>query len=136
MLLDEKLVALSRYRLSQAQEELASASQNLTVSQLKTANNRAYYAIFHSMRAILALDSKDFSKHSGVISYFREHYIKNGIFDSNYSRIITDASLIRNKSDYEDFYIVSKEETTKQVENAKVFVLAVELYLLKRIDSY
>lgn len=135
MLLNDKLVTLSKYRLSQSREELASASQNLVHNQLKTANNRAYYAIFHAMRAILALDGKDFSKHSGVISYFREYYIKPGTFDINCSRIITDASLIRNKSDYEDFYIASREETMQQVENAEAFVQAVVTYLLKRIDS-
>lgn len=47
------------------------------MGELKTANNRAYYSIFHAMRAILALDEVDFKKHSGVIAYFRENYIKN-----------------------------------------------------------
>lgn len=33
------------------------------------------------MRSILALDSVDFSKHAGIISYFRRQYIKTGVFD-------------------------------------------------------
>jgi len=44
------------------------------IDELKTANNRAYYCVFHAMRAVIALDEQDFKKLSGVISYFREHY--------------------------------------------------------------
>lgn len=42
----------------------------------KGAANRSYYAIFHTMRSVLALDQIDFSKHSGVSAYFRKEYIK------------------------------------------------------------
>ena len=40
---------------------------------------RSYYAMFTAVRALLAMDSQDFSKHAGVISYFQEEYVKNGI---------------------------------------------------------
>lgn len=33
--------------------------------------------------------------------------------------MITRADQIRNASDYDDFYVASKEETRQQVENAK-----------------
>ncbi|MCI8916070.1 MAG: HEPN domain-containing protein [Oscillospiraceae bacterium] len=35
-----------------------------------SANNRAYYAIFHAMGAVLALDEEDYKKHSAVIARF------------------------------------------------------------------
>lgn len=43
------------------------------------------------MRSILALDSVDFSKHAGIISYFRRQYIKTGVFDVELSDIIGEA---------------------------------------------
>ena len=98
------------------------------MDEYKTANNRAYYCVFHSMRAVLALDDVDFKKHSGVIAYFREHYIKTGIFPRECSDIISSASLIRNKSDYDDFYLAQKSETAGQVDYAEKF--------LKYINSY
>ncbi|MCM1122757.1 MAG: HEPN domain-containing protein, partial [Eubacterium sp.] len=33
----------------------------------RIANNRAYYSIFHALRAVLVFDNFDSSKHSGVI---------------------------------------------------------------------
>ena len=41
--------------------------------------HRSYYAIFHAMRAVLALDGIDMKRHSGVMSEFRRLYIKTGI---------------------------------------------------------
>lgn len=120
---------LSKYRLTQATDDLEGAEKNLDIGEFKIANNRAYFSIFHAMRALLALDGVDFKKHSGVISYFREHYIKTNIFDVEYSKIITKASLVRNKSDYEDFYIATKEEATMQIADAKEFLKAVQIYM-------
>lgn len=121
----DKKQELSNYRLSQAAEDLQGAEKNLEIGEFKIANNRAYYSIFHAMRAILALDGVDFKKHSGVISYFRENYIKTNIFETKYSKIITNASLVRNKCDYEDFYVATKDEAQEQIENAKIFLKAV-----------
>ena len=99
------------------------------MNEYKTANNRAYYSVFHAMRAVLALDEVDFKKHSGVIAYFREHYVKTGIFDRKYSDIISGTSLIRNKSDYDDFYIASKNQAQEQYETAKFAIELVVKYL-------
>lgn len=131
MLHSEKAVSLSKYRLEQASEFLNSAMKNLEIDELKTANNRAYYCVFHSMRAVLALDGEDFKKHSGVISYFRENYIKTKIFNRECSDIVSSTSLIRNKSDYDDFYVASRQETKEQVENARVFFNNIKTYLDK-----
>ena len=103
--------ALCGYRMEMAAEMLEAARRELDAESWKSANNRAYYAIFHAMRAILALDGVDFKKHSGVISYFNQRYIASACFSKECSRTIRDASLVRNKSDYDDFYICSGEDT-------------------------
>ena len=125
----EKSVILSKYRLERSKEFLDSAVKNLEIEEYRTANNRAYYSVFHAMRAVLALDEVDFKKHSGVISYFREHYIKTKMFDREISDIITSASLIRSKSDYDDFYIAKKDEAAEQVENAQKVYMIIKNYL-------
>lgn len=58
----------------------------------KNALNRAYYSIFHRMRAVNALDGFDSSKHSGVIVHFNQNYVKEGIFPKETSEIIRLAS--------------------------------------------
>ena len=56
----------------------------------------------------------------------------DGNFTAKDYRKIAKAEQIRNASDYDDFYIASKEETRQQVENALYFVEKVEKYLSKK----
>ena len=123
---------LSKHRLERANKTYAEAYENLENTRYLVANNRAYYAIFYAMRAILALDGVDYKKHSGVIAHFRENYIKTKHLDKKLSDIVRNASIIRNKSDYEDFYTASKEEAAAQVDDANMFIAAVEEYLQNR----
>ncbi|MBO5008868.1 MAG: HEPN domain-containing protein [Clostridia bacterium] len=130
---DEVARNLSKYRLEKAKECLDSAKLTYDAGQFATAANRSYYAIFHSARAVLALDGIDRKKHSGVISYFQEHYIKTKVFDKQFSYIIKNAFMVRQESDYEDFYIISKEDLEEQIADAEKFVLEVEKYILSII---
>ncbi len=127
--MDNNRLQYSQYRLAKAKENLTSAATALANQQASTAVNRAYYCIFHSIRAILALDGFDSKKHSGVIAYFRKKYIKTTIFDKTYSAIIEDAFDMRNNSDYVDFFETTLDDAREQVENAKLFLSAVEAYL-------
>ena len=51
-------VDLSRYRLDKASEMLATARRDMNAEDYASANNRAYYCIFHAMRAVLALEAR------------------------------------------------------------------------------
>jgi uncharacterized protein (UPF0332 family) len=65
----------------------------------------------------------------GIITKFRELYIKTKIFPLEFSDIIKQALSNRGESDYNDFFIVSKDKTIKQIENAKTFLSTVETYI-------
>lgn len=102
---------------------------NYRDNYLKGSLNRSYYAIFHAMRAVNALSGFDSKKHSGVIAYFNQYYIKTKEFDNSLSTIVQQAFKTRNKSDYDDFYIVSRDEVEEQLQNAEIFIMTVEKYL-------
>lgn len=120
---------LAEYRMDRAGEMLLAAEENLRIGQYKTSLNRSYYAIFHAMRAANIIKGFDSSKHSGVIAFFNKEYIKNGIMEKNMSVIIKNSSFLREKSDYDDFFIASKKDAEVQLQNAKIFLDAVERYL-------
>jgi len=126
---ESSLKELAGYRMERAKEMLSAAEDNLKICQYKTSLNRSYYAIFHAMRAMNILKGFDSSKHSGVIAYFNKEYIKEGIMDKELSVIIKSSSFLREKSDYDDFFIVGRNETENQLASAKVFLEAVEKYL-------
>lgn len=128
-MLDENKINLSKHRLASAKDAIEEGELLLRSNKYKGANNRAYYAIFYSIRAILALDGFDSKKHSGVIAKFNENYIKTQKFSANYGKLVKNASIIRNNSDYDDFFIATKEQAEKQIEDAKQFYGAVEIFL-------
>ena len=61
-----------------------------------------------------------------------QKYLKAGIFDKQISEYISSLFRIRTASDYDDFYIISKDEAKSQLEKAKEIVGKIELYLSKQ----
>ena len=55
--MNENSIFLAKYRIEQARDCLQSAEREVKADSFKTAANRSYYSIFHSMRAVLALDN-------------------------------------------------------------------------------
>lgn len=123
---------LMKYRLESASEKLLSAKLLLEAGQYKDSIGRSYYAVFTAIRAVLALRQIDFSKHAGVIAFFQKEYIKTGIFDKKYSKYIQQAFQIRNSCDYDDFYIVSKQDAQEQYERAVELLDVVRIFVEKQ----
>ena len=123
---------LSKYRFETSMESLEDARIMFEKGRYKNALNRAYYSIFHAIRSVNALDGFDSSKHSGVISFFNQNYVKTGIFSKELSKIIRSASENREKADYLDFFVASKEEAERQIERAEQFTEHIRDYLKKK----
>ena len=128
MLHDEEKWILASLRLEQAHQCLKAANALLAIGDSRGAVNRAYYAVFHAMRSVLATEGKDFSKHSGVISYFRMNYVKNGVFGKDLSDTISNLFASRSMSDYDDYFELSEEDVLKLVDEANGFVAAVKSF--------
>lgn len=128
-MLSEEIICLSKTRLDIAKERIAFADDILKLGDYKTVANRSYYAVFSAMRAVLALDGFDSKKHSGIIAEFRRNYLKTELLPKELSNIIDALVEIRQGSDYDDFYVVSKDEVFEQLENAKMFISEVEKFL-------
>lgn len=120
---------LMKYRLDNAKEKLESAKLLLDAGKYRDSIGRSYYSIFTAVRAVLASDKVDFSKHSGVIAYFQKEYIKTEKFDVKYSRYLQTAFQIRNSCDYDDFFIASKQDAEEQYSRATEFYNEVHNYL-------
>lgn len=126
---------IAKYRLQTAREDLDTAKLTFSSGQYRAANNRAYYSIFHSICAVLAKDGIAFKRHKDTISYFNKNYIHIGIFPKELGRKIVAAEEIRHASDYDTFYIASKEITAQQIQTAeKLFALSAEYLEIKSND--
>ncbi|RHR27094.1 HEPN domain-containing protein [Clostridium sp. AF19-22AC] len=127
---------LSQYRFQRACEDYETARLLFGAKSLKASVNRSYYAIFHALRAVTALDQFDSSKHSGVIAYINRNYVKEGIFDKGFSKMLDTAFRLREKADYEDFVIVSVEMSEEQLAKAGKILDIIKEHLEKRWEKF
>lgn len=123
---------LMLYRIRTAKENLRSARILLDAQEYKGANNRAYYAIFQAINAVHAIDGTAYKRHKDAIANFNKNYIRTEVFPREIGRKISEAEEIRHASDYDDFYIASKEEADRQVSVADEFIQLIETYCNKR----
>lgn len=129
--MDEEITVsgFAKYRLERAKEDLADAELCYKNRRYLSANNRAYYSIFHAIRSVLAIERVDFKRHKDVITYFNQHYLKTEKFPKQISRKITQASKVREDSDYDDEFIPTDEQTKNQIDTARELIELVEKYL-------
>ena len=124
---------LARYRITTAKEDLKVWQILLDADEYRGANNRAYYAIFHAINAIHALDGNGYKRHKDTIANFDKQYVKTEIFPREIGRKISKAEEIRHASDYDDFYIASKSEADNLISIANEFIKLVEIYVDERL---
>mgnify|MGYP001058117391 CR=1 FL=1 len=110
---------LALHRIEQAKEDLIACELLYKEKLYKSANNRAYYSIFHSIKAVLSLEPIDFKRHKDVIGYFNKNYVHPEIFPKVMGRKIINSSRIREDSDY----------TEEQIKTAKELLILVEEYI-------
>ena len=131
----ETIQDLVLYRIETAKSDLKSAEVLLNAGEYRGANNRAYYSIYHAISAIHALNGKAYKRHKDSLGNFNKEYIKMGIFPRTLGRRIAEAEEIRHASDYDDFYIATKEEAEEQIMTADELTRLIEIYCKEHLNQ-
>ena len=121
----DKRQDLCNYRIDQAKETINVAKLCFENEHYKDAINRAYYAAFYAVKAVLALDNIDFKRHKDVVATFNRDYIASGMYEKEIGRLLSRLQKKRENSDYDDFYIASKEEAEDQIKYAEQIVMSI-----------
>jgi len=124
-----QLEELLRYRMEQAYETLREGEILFGEAALRGTINRAYYAMFYAVLALLATKQLGTSKHSGVISLFDREFVKTGIFPRELSRTLHLAFDRRQTHDYGELITLDTQIVEETLTNAKIFVVSIESYL-------
>ncbi len=121
-MITENIRSLVTDRLEQADESLDAARVLLDKRLDRPAVNRAYYAMFYAVLALLSTRKRETSKHSGAISLFDTEFVKQGTFSKDFSRWLHDAFDLRQRSDYALDFKVTREEAEMTLQHAVSFV--------------
>jgi len=108
--------------LERAHNALQQARDNLHLGHYDVAISRAYYAMFYAASALLSSKGISRSKHSGVHSAFGQYFVKPGLIESQYSRMLVNAFNVRLDSDYDVKLTLNKALTEDILRDARQFV--------------
>lgn len=75
---------------------------------------------------MLAQGTIDFKRHKDVIAYFNKEYVATEKFDRELGRKLGTLKQIREKSDYDDFYVASKSKAEEQIKTAELVIQEVK----------
>lgn len=127
--MDNRQKELSQYRLQEAGNSLTVAKNCLEDGFYKDSINRSYYSAFYAIKAVLALGTIDFKRHKDVIAHFNKEFVATDVFPRELGRRLGTLKQLREKSDYDDFYIASKDKASEQIETAQMVLEEVKKYL-------
>ncbi|WP_439555928.1 HEPN domain-containing protein [Dyadobacter sp.] len=114
--------------LRKAEDCLEVSQSFLEEARNEACVNRAYYAIFHCIQALLFASNVQVKTHVGSHTKFRELFIKTGILDIVLNTTLQRAFEKRQFSDY-DYDEVLEEDARESVQDAAQFVNATLQYL-------
>jgi uncharacterized protein (UPF0332 family) len=112
--------------LERAEKALKSAKLLEENGELEDAASRAYYAMFHTARALLFSKGMSAKTHRGTISLFGEKIVKQGILHEEFADMLRKAFDLRQKSDYELYAELSVELVKEVIKNAEKFIAKVK----------
>lgn len=118
--------------LALAEEELRAADELLGAGLERIALTRAYFAVFHALRACLYDDGHEPRSHAGVLHLFNLHFVKVGRYPPETSRLTARLQKFREEADYTASFVVDVAGATEEIAAARGLVERVRLDLGRR----
>lgn len=95
----------------------------------RAALSSSYYCIFHTIRVLFALENIESKTHKGIAFLFDQKFIKTGLLPVELYKFFIEAYEYRLDSDYEDFYLATKEEAEEQIQKAEYFLNEIKRFI-------
>lgn len=108
--------------LKEARQNISDAEFNLEGERYHVVANRAYYAVFHCVQALLHSENVFVKTHHGAQQKFHQLFIKTGKFPLEAGEILTYLSELRNLGDYDYGTTVNANQAKQTVAQAIIFL--------------
>jgi uncharacterized protein (UPF0332 family) len=105
-----------------ADQDLASAGENLSAGRLQNAVRDAYFACFHAFSAVLIRAGRTFKKHSQVRAILHRDYVKGRKLAVEWGKHYDWLFDNRQKADYRPMVVFDIEQVKEIIEKSKGFV--------------
>jgi uncharacterized protein (UPF0332 family) len=110
------------YWFEKAEQDLASARDNLSAGRLHNAVRDAYFACFHAFSSLLLKESKTFRKHKEVRSSLHRDYIRTKRIDAKWGKHYDWLFDNRQKADYRPLVEFEPDQLKEIIERSQAFL--------------
>lgn len=122
---------LIKYRTERAKESIEEARIAIESEKYFNAENRIYYSIYYIVSALALKNNFSTSKHSQLLGWFNQFYIKTKILSPELGKIYYNAFEKGQKGDYEDLKYFTNEEVKEDFKKMLDFVESIENVIIQ-----
>ncbi len=120
---------ISQKELIRAKKALLAAKTLLENQLYEDCVSRAYYAVLHAAKAVLAIEGVEPQSHHAVRRMFGLHLVKTEKIEKDFARILTAEQEDREIGDYDIDIEIEQDRAVKRVNDAEKFIKRIENYL-------
>lgn len=119
---NEAIAEVARFWWEKVQESQKAARRDLAAGAYALAINRAYYALFYAVSALLLEEGHRFKKHGGVRAAFNQHLIKTGRLNRKHGDLYNELFDKRLEGDYLEFTRFDASYVQEKIDACEEFV--------------
>ncbi|MCM8784611.1 MAG: HEPN domain-containing protein [Candidatus Omnitrophica bacterium] len=131
--MEEKLKEKILKQLEKARKKLYSAERIFKDKLYEDSISRAYYAMFHATKALLLTKHIQVNTHSGAVAMLSMHFIKTGLLDASFGKMLSYAKDLRENGDYDTLYEATREEAETVLTDSKKFLAEIDKIIKKNL---
>ena len=131
---DERLEYV-KFRIGSAYETHKAATLLFENGFWNSCVNRLYYSVFYAVNALLVLNEIQPKTHSTVKSQFSQHFVKTGVFESHFGRLLNTLYDWRQRGDYETLTTYDKKSVEPLLESCLEMIQQIEVEINKYLKS-
>jgi uncharacterized protein (UPF0332 family) len=129
MTTDNNDLEIIKMMLKKGRKKLKSAVINFENECFDDCVSRAYYAVFHTISAVLMTKKITCSSHKETIGSFNKEFVKQGTFPKSFSKTIQKLFNERQSGDYDFGSSIGADIAEEDIEQVKEIVESCETYL-------
>lgn len=114
----------------EAGQEALRAAQSLVAEGLyRSAMSRAYYALFHHVKALLYTQGFEPKSHEGLEHLFGLHFVRSGRVDPSSAKLLARLQKYREQSDYGLVTVFTRKDVEQELAEIGRFLQTIQPHL-------
>jgi len=130
-----EIIELARHRMDRSRQTCDEARILFESQKYNGAMNRVYYSMFYAVSAVLILEGYSSAKHSGTISLFLQHYVKENRAPEETGKFLREVFKSRSRGDYDDYTEFSGEQVKQALNELAGHLSIIEKTILEMIGG-